>query len=365
MADAADFRPHARIEAGHLPPPSWYADEGVYARALERVFASSWQWIGPADQVRAAGEQRPFTLLPGSLDEPLVLVHDGERRRVLSNVCTHRCMQVVLEACTAKGLRCSYHGRRFDLEGRFVASPGFEGAEDFPSHDEDLPALEVGAFAGQLFTAIAPERTFDEVVAPVAQRLGHLGLERAVHLPERDRDFEFDAPWSAYVENYLDGLHIPYVHAGLNAAIEWDRYDYELFDGGAWQLADAKAGEPAFEVPDGHPDAGRRIAAWYAMVFPNLMINAYPWGVSINLVRPLGPRRTSVRFASFALDPSRLTAGAGGDLDRVEREDEDAVVRVARGQRSRLARQGRYAPRHERALRHFHAWMAERVSTGV
>ena len=360
-----DYRPHGPIEAGHLPPPRWYADERVYARALDRVFATSWQWIGAADQVREPGDVRPFTLLPGSLDEPLVLVNDGGTRRVLSNVCTHRCMQVALEPGNLRGLRCGYHGRRFGLDGRFVSSPGFEDAEDFPSANEDLAALEVGAFGGQLFTALEPERSFDAVLAPIVERLGHLPLEGARHLPERDREFEFDAPWSAYVENYLDGLHIPYVHAGLNAAIEWDRYDYELFEGGAWQFADAKDDEPAFEVPAGHRDAGRRLAAWYAMLFPNLMLNAYPWGVSINLVRPLGPSRTSVRFASFVYDESALGRGAGGDLDRVEREDEAAVLRVARGQRARLARRGRYAPRHERALRHFHAWVAERVADGA
>lgn len=369
-----DFRPDGQIERGHLPPPSWYADEDVYARALDRVFARSWQWIGDERQVPEPGDVRPFALLPGSLDEPLVLVNDGGTRRVLSNVCTHRCMRVVDAPRRLGGLRCPYHGRRFDLGGRFVSSPGFEDAENFPGPDENLPRLELASFGGLLFTALDPDAAFDSVFAPLAERLGHLPLASASPLLERARDFEFDGPWAAYVENYLDGLHIPFLHAGLNAAIDWERYDYELFDGGAWQIAEARADEPALELPSGHPDASstgagpsaaggtRRIAAWYALVHPNLMLNAYPWGLSINVVEPLGPRRTRVRFRAYVNAPELLGRGAGADLDRVEREDEVAVAQVARGQRARLARRGRYAPRHERALRHFHAWVAERTA---
>ncbi|QDU84175.1 Biphenyl dioxygenase subunit alpha [Planctomycetes bacterium Pla163] len=362
MEEPRSWRPSGDIASGALPPPRWYSDPVLYERALERVFAPSWQWLGDEHLAARDGDAVPLTLLAGALDEPLVLTNEGGERRLLSNVCTHRAMAVVTEPCTARGLRCPYHGRRFGLDGRFVSSPGFEGAEGFPTADDDLPRAGLGTFAGQLFGSIAPERPFDDVIAPLRARLGHLPFERAVHDPTRDREFEFDAPWSAYVENYLDGLHIPYLHAGLNAAIDWSRYRYELFEGGAWQVAEARAGDASLPVPAGHPDAGRPIAAWYAMLFPNLMVNVYPWGVSFNLVRPLGPTRTTVRFASYVFAPEHLGAGAGGDLDRVELEDEAAVVRVAQGQRARLARQGRYAPRHEHALRHFHVWTTDRVA---
>jgi ATP-dependent DNA helicase RecQ len=82
-------------------------------------------------------------------------------------------------------------------------------------------------------------------------------------------------------------------------------------------------------------------------VFPNLMVNAYPWGLSINHVRPLAPDRTQVAFRSYVWDASRLDRGAGGALDRVELEDEAIVEAVQRGVRSRLYRAGRYSPTRE------------------
>jgi choline monooxygenase len=88
------------------------------------------------------------------------------------------------------------------------------------------------------------------------------------------------------------------------------------------------------------------------------MINVYPWGLSLNVVRPLAPDRTRVSFRSYVWDASRLTGGAGGSLDRVEREDEAVVESVQRGVRARLYRDGRYSPAHETGVHHFHRMLA-------
>ena len=68
------------------------------------------------------------------------------------------------------------------------------------------------------------------------------------------------------------------------------------------QLALARDGDAAFELPPGSPDHGERVAAYYWWVFPNLMLNFYPWGLSLNLVQPLAPDRTRVRFRGYVRD---------------------------------------------------------------
>jgi choline monooxygenase len=54
------------------------------------------------------------------------------------------------------------------------------------------------------------------------------------------------------------------------------------------------------------------------------------------------------------LDPAKRNRGAGGDLDRVEREDEEIVEQVQKGVRSRLYDRGRYSPLREAGVHHFH-----------
>lgn len=59
------------------------------------------------------------------------------------------------------------------------------------------------------------------------------------------------------------------------------------------------------------------------------------------------------------LDKSKLGQGAGGDLDKVEQEDEAIVELVQQGVRSRLYSRGRYSPTMERGTHHFHQLLGE------
>lgn len=338
----------------------FYLDPEVFALARERVFARSWQWLGRTDDVAAPGSLAPRELLPGLLDEPLLLARDAAGTlRCLSNVCTHRASVLVDAPCRATAIRCPYHGRRFDLAGRALTMPGFDGVVDFPAPADHLSELALASWHGHAFASLAPAAPFAEVFAQIDIRLPALPIGAWVHDASRSRHFEFDAHWALYVENYLEGLHIPFVHPGLARTLDLAGYRYEIGRWSSLQIAIARDGEPAFAPPPGHPDHGLRIAAWYGWVFPNLMLNVYPWGLSLNLVQPLAPGRTRVIFESFVADASLLGQGAGGALDPVEREDEAAVLSVQRGIRSRLYAHGRYSPQHERGVHHFHRLLAQ------
>jgi choline monooxygenase len=177
--------------------------------------------------------------------------------------------------------------------------------------------------------------------------------------PSRSRTFEFDANWALYCDNYLEGFHIPFVHPTLNASIDFATYTTELLKASSVQIGDAKPGEIALEPPrderaNGRRDDGRRIAGYFAWLFPNLMLNFYPWGLSLNLVEPQGVSRTRVRFQAWVWDATKLERGAGRGLDAVELEDEAVVTSAQKGVRSRLYRRGRYSPARESGVHHFH-----------
>lgn len=349
----------ADITAASTLDKAFYADEAAWALARERVFVRSWQWLGRSDPTAPPGTLAPVELLPGLLDEPLLLARDGEGTlRCLSNVCTHRGLRLVDAPCRTDGIRCGYHGRRFGLDGRVQFMPGFHGVQGFPAPRDDLARPPFGELQGHAFVALAPPAPLAEVFAPITQRLAWLPWGDWPHDPARDRDFTFDAHWALYVENYLEGLHIPFLHPALARALDLANYRYELFPWCNLQLARARDGEPAFTPPPGSPEHGERIAAYYWWVFPNLMLNFYPWGLSLNLVLPLSPERTRVIFRAFVADRSLLGAGAGAALDPVELEDEAAVQGVQRGVRSRLYPGGRYSPQHERGVHHFHRLLA-------
>ena len=337
---------------------SFYRDEQAYALARERVFARTWQWIGDTEDVAEPGSLSPRDMLAGCLDEPLLLARDAAGTlRCLSNVCTHRANLLVQAPCRAEHIRCRYHSRRFDLAGKMTFMPEFAGARDFPSASDHLPQVPFGRLGSQVFASVEPAATLDTFMGDIERRLAWLPLDSFRHDPTRDRNFEIAAHWALYVENYLEGLHIPFIHPALNQVLDMHQYTSEPARYANLQLA--LDGEAAFEAPPGSPDHGKRVAAYYWWVFPNLMLNFYPWGLSINLVQPLGIARSRIAFRIYVWDATKLDRGAGSGLDQVEMEDEEAVEAVQRGVRSRWYKAGRYSPSREQGVHHFHRLLAE------
>jgi choline monooxygenase len=360
---AKDLSVDPDIRKAATIPAAFYKDPEIYKRSLETVFAPSWQFIGDTDLVRVPGAVAPFTLLEGSLDEPLVLTRDmGDKLHLLSNVCTHRGMQVVEGCGNERFLRCRYHGRRFGLDGSFQAMPEFEEACNFPSTSDDLPNIRCESWGKLLFGSLTRSASFDQVFGPILDRLAWLPLNEFVPAMALGREYLVRSNWALYVDNYLEGFHIPFIHAALNETLDYGSYTTEQYEWCNLQLAPGTSAESCFDLPPTSPDYGQQISAYYFWIFPNTMLNFYPWGLSVNVVRPLGPDLMKVSFIPYVWDEAKLGSGAGGDLDRVEREDEAVVEMVQRGVRSRFYDRGRYSPTREQNVWHFHRLLAGALS---
>jgi choline monooxygenase len=352
---------HPDIALARTPSTDLYTDPAVFELAKEKLFTPSWQFIGDTDLLPAPGDARPLTLLETFLDEPLVLVRDNTGTiRLLSNVCTHRGNIVVNDPCSLTHLRCRYHGRLFHLDGSFRSMPEFREVQEFPSPADDLHELPLAKWGKWLFTTLG-NTPHTDYWQEIMQRLSWLPRDRYVLHPEYTRDFIVQAHWALYCENYLEGFHIPFVHAGLNSVIDFGNYTTELFRNSSLQLGIAKDNEDCFDLPPDSPDFGKKIAAYYFFIFPNTMFNFYPWGLSVNIVKPLSLHQTKVTFLTYIADPDQYNTGAGSGLDTVEFEDEAVVEAVQKGVRSRFYDHGRYSVTREQGTHHFHRIIADLI----
>ena len=351
----------ADISVAQTIDTSVYNSPLIFEEIKEKIFASCWQFAGTADSLPENGSCYPFTLLPHFLDEPLLMARDESGRiRCLTNVCTHRGNLLIDGPCKVSSLRCKYHGRLFHLDGRLKSMPEFKEVSNFPSPADDLQELQLFQWSQFLFTSVTPAFQPQEFFRDMIARVEWTPVAQFVFQPALTMEYFVDANWALYCENYLEGFHIPYVHAGLNALIDYSNYETELFFPFAvLQIGVGRSVEDCFELPQSSPDYGKNIAAYYFWVFPNLMFNFYPWGLSINLVEPLSVDRTKVTFLNFVWDGSGITRGAGGDLNKVEAEDEEIVKKVQRGVRSRFYNHGRYSVKKERGTHHFHRLLAQ------
>jgi len=338
---------------------SFYTDPTVFEDCKQRIFSRSWQFCGDTDLIRETGQCHPFTLLEGYLNEPLLLSRDKENSiHCLSNVCTHRGTIVVNGPCKVSRLRCRYHGRIFQLDGKFQSMPEFQEVKDFPSAEDDLKKLPLFRWGKWLFTSIGPQFNAEIFFGQLIERLGWLPVHEFELRRDLCREYTVKAHWALYCENYLEGLHIPFVHASLNSVIDFGNYSTELFPYSNLQLGIAKTDEYSFDLPQNSPDFGKDVAAYYFWVFPNMMFNFYPWGLSINIVQPVSMELSKVNFLTYVWKEEKLNTGAGSALDKVEREDEEVVEAVQRGIRSKFYHHGRYSVTREQGTHHFHRMIA-------
>ncbi len=238
--------------------------------------------------------------------------------------------------------------------------PEFGLVQDFPTAQDDLRIFPSISWKGLVFTGLEPSG-LEACLKEMEDRIGWMPIEKFEYDATRNRSYDINANWALYVDNYLEGFHIPFVHEDLNRALDCNNYHTEPFEGGVLQIGTANDGETFFNIPQDSPDFGLRVSAYYYWIFPGLMLNFYPWGLSVNLVVPLSVNSTRIIYRGFVWDRKMLGKGAGGDLDKVESEDQEIVEATHRGVSSTSYNRGRYSPTKETGVHHFHRILTKHV----
>ena len=360
---AQSFKIHSDICVAETLPSSFYKDPNVFEKVKQNIFLNSWQFIGDNEQIKLNNSFMPQIILDGFLTEPIVITRDDKSKvHCLTNVCTHRGNIVALGPGKSKKLTCCYHGRAFDLDGSFKSMPEFDQTKNFPSENDNLNSFPIEEWGPFLFAGLNPAFEFKSVLDVMNERIGFLPLDQFLFDANLSKDYLVSCHWALYCDNYLEGFHIPFVHEGLNKVLDYSNYKTILYDHCNLQIGFSDESNEVFNFPTDHIDYGKNIAAYYYWVFPNMMFNFYPWGLSINIVKPLSVNKTKVSFLTYVFDDSKLHKGVANDIDKVEREDEFIVENVNKGIQSSFYKSGRYSPTREQGVHHFHRLIAQFIN---
>jgi choline monooxygenase len=352
-AEAYEF--DESIERAETPPASWYTDARVLEEERRSVFARTWQLAGRAAQAAEPGQF--FTTDVGG--EPVVVVRDAAGSlRAFSNVCRHRAGPVASGEGSCERFRCGYHGWTYALDGRLLSAREFDGVERFRREENGLPEFRAEAWGALVFVNL------DSSAAPLAETLEDIptltkGRDWGAMLPAARREWEVGCNWKTYVDNYLEGYHIPVIHPALHRELDYAQYRTETRR--LYSVQHAPLRPTATRIP---PAGDGETAALYLWLFPNLMLNVYADNYSTNLILPLGPERTLTVFEWYFRDPdsreTREQVARTLELsDEVQIEDIRVCEAVQAGLRSRTYARGRYSVRRENGVHHFHGLLAE------
>ena len=353
---------HQNINIANTLEGEFYNSRDIFLESIEKIFANSWLLITDINSISNQKNAFPFMYMDKLLPEPLLLIKN-EDLKCFSNVCTHRGNILIDKPCFInKNITCNYHGKQFDTDGKFKYMPKCEGMINFPSAEDNLKQIPVEKWRQFIFTSLNPKIKFEQLIQEMDNRIGWMPIEDFKYREDLSKKYLVSANWALYCDNYLEGFHIPFVHEGLNSVLDFNNYDVEIFKYSNLQIGIANDNDICFDIPKESIDYGKKIAAYYFWVFPNMMFNFYPWGLSLNLVNPVSINKTEVVFKSYVWDESKLNVGAGADLDKVELEDEEIVERVQIGTRSRFYKHGRFSPTMEKGVHHFHTLISNAMN---
>jgi choline monooxygenase len=341
-------RPHdpaeLPLELARALDVCWYVDPDRLARERDAVFARSWQLAAHRGQLAAAGDH-VVTEVAGR--EVLLLRHPDGGLRGFHNVCRHRAGPLA-RGCGGgmKQITCRYHGWTYTLEGVLRSAPEMQQAEDFDLGAIRLRAVRVHEWQGLVFVALADEvAPFEAVYAGIAERIApvDLGAFRFHHRAA----YDIACHWKVYVDNFLEGYHLPHVHPGLSRVLDYRAYDTELAPWSSLQHSPLRNSEGIYGVGE----------AWYYFVYPNVMLNIMPGRLQTNRVLPLSGARCRVEFDYYYADDADVLARKANDQafsDEIQAEDIAVCEAVQRGLESGVYEAGRLSPRRESGVWHFH-----------
>lgn len=344
-------QPAARPEPSFTLPAERYAGNDWQRRERDSVFATGWQLVGHASQFTGSGDHVVADI--GGV--PLLVVRGAPepdapsgRLRALHNVCRHRAGPLALcDGRGAKSLVCRYHGWSYALDGQLRGAPDMQDATDFDPAQVSLPQAHLAEWQGLVFAALDPAVPFARIVDGIDARLPR---RFADWQHARRASYDIACNWKVYVDNYLEGYHLPRVHPGLSRLLDYRNYRTELARWHSLQWSPLDTAQGPYRGDGGAEEA------LYWWLWPNTMLNVLPGRLQTNRVLPLAVDRCRVAFDYFYPRDAgpRTIADDHAFADEVQAEDIAICEAVQRGLASGSYVSGRLNPTRETGVAHFH-----------
>jgi phenylpropionate dioxygenase-like ring-hydroxylating dioxygenase large terminal subunit len=342
-------------------PASVYLDPAVLETERQAIFGRTWQIVGRVDQVAKPGDYFTTELL----GEPLLLVRDYTSQvRGFYNVCRHRAGPPAAGCGNRKVFRCGYHGWTYNLEGKLLNAPEMEGTQNFRVEDFGLRPVRTEAWGPWVFVNLDDDcepLTVSLRALPTQTEKFHIGRLQFY----KRQDYFMDCNWKVYLDNYLEGYHLPSVHPGLNRELDYNQYTTDLFDRHSRQSSPIRGPENEATVDRRYRQSEGDLAAEYYWIFPNWMLNCYPDNTSLNIVLPLGPEKCVAIF-EFYFTPEQLASDVAEKTcqfsHQIQIEDGGICELVHKNLKSRSYERGRFSVKQEKGVHHFHQLYSQAIS---
>jgi Rieske 2Fe-2S family protein len=325
-------------------PVEAYTSNDWLERERRELFDRTWAFAGMTEDVAAPGDYKCIDIG----NTALVLIRDPNGRlRAFHNVCRHRGARLLEGSGNIAGnvVTCFYHKWTYSLADGFALVGVPHQQAIFPTLDKSCHALhaaKVATWKNLVFVHPDPEAGgFDDWLADIPRMLGPFEPgQTAVQDPERlvevsDVVYRVRANWKIVTENFIDGYHLPLLHAASLRDAECSKQRWRAVGRHQAFYRPIRAGVPQeksylgqygdrpWPTIDGVPDT---YGASYQWLFPNLGLFQTATSWSTFHVIPVEPALSFVHSRVRAVPIAAMP-----DEETVDPDDLPAHIVSARG----------------------------------
>ncbi len=354
--DLSDYAFNPDLARASTIPARWYTAPEMLAAENRLVFGRTWQCAGQSQWVAQPGSYFGCEVA----GEPVLVTRakDG-KLRAFSNVCRHRGSLLAAEPRCGSAIRCPYHAWTYSLDGRLLGQPEFEGVQDWNREEVALPEFRAETWGPFVFVNLdAGAPALAEVLGAIPGEIAEIGCPMSDLLYSYRRDYTIQCNWKVYIDNYLEGYHLPAAHPSLFRELDYQQYRVDTFRYYSSQIAPIRARTAAAGEARRYDFSDSSRSALYYWIFPNFMLNVYPDNLSSNIILPLGPDRTLTIFEWFAYE-GKVAQATIDFSDEIQQEDILICESVQKGLRSAHYNHGRFSVKRENGVHHFHGLLSE------
>jgi choline monooxygenase len=336
------------VEQAETLPSAYYTEPDYLKIESEAMFSKEWQLACHESQIPNAGDSICRTVA----ENPVIIVRTNEMEvKAFYNVCKHRGGPMSVKKGTTSVLQCQYHGWTYLMDGSLRGVPQFDRVELFDKKDYGLRPVQSAIWDGLVFITLSENpRPINRVVRGISDRINPIQLSEMEYYTSTVD--VINCNWKVYVDNYLEGYHIPIVHPELATLLDYKNYVTETDEFYSLQYSpfSSTSADNPYNVEDGR--------AYYYFIYPNIMLNILPGRLQTNIIEPAGHDQCRVIFDFFYSDRRKAedTGTISGDLKasaEIQREDIDICEAVQRGLRSKAYDKGRFSVKRELGVWHF------------
>lgn len=321
--DTSQFVPILPLEA--------YTSEEWFEKEQTEIFGKCWQFAGMIWDLPEVGDR--LNVNSGKYNILILRNEDGILNAFHSN-CRHRGMLLDKNSApTPQRIVCPYHKWTYNLDGELTGVPGEDQFEQVDKKCNCLKKASIAVWKEMIF--VHPDENAEEFskwIAPLKDKMGPHNTEKYVEYGEGYFSYEVKANWKIFVENFIDGHHLQFLHSKTLNMYDHDR-QLASFEGSHWtffeplteEYRDWALSNQDQVLPELIP---HHLGAYVHMVFPNLGISETESWWSLVLITPVSPSKTMVYVRTRSLPESVLSSVTRYFSDRSSVPVPGTVIRL-------------------------------------